>query len=204
MHMPRKLTSEEIEAQKDFMYERTVKLIARKDIDSITLDDILEEVQMAKGSFYKYYPSKEIFLYEVIKKNERIYSEKMFEAAQMKQNDLEAAFETLTDIIMDKKFLFRYTLPKDTEFLLRKLPAEYRKREEEKSKNNFLGLCRAMNITPTEEFFGAISYLMGALQVIVASPGEFGEIGRKKAVSIMIQAIYGLFTMEIEENGENK
>ena len=98
--MPRKLTSEEIEAQKDFMYERTVKLIARKDIDSITLDDILDEVQMAKGSFYKYYPSKEIFLYEVIKKNERIYSEKMFEAAQMKQNDLEAAFETVTELCL--------------------------------------------------------------------------------------------------------
>ena len=202
--MPRKLTSEEIEAQKDFMYERTVKLIARKDIDSITLDDILEEVQMAKGSFYKYYPSKEIFLYEVIKKNERIYSEKMFEAARMMQIGLEAAFETMTDIIMDKDFLFRYTLPKDTEFLLRKMPAEYRRREEEKSKNNFLGLCQAMNITPTEEFFGAISYLMGALQVIVASPAVYGESGRKKAVSVMIQAIYGLFTMEIKKNGENK
>ena len=136
--MPRKLTSEEIEAQKDFMYERTVKLIARKDIDSITLDDILEEVQMAKGSFYKYYPSKEIFLYEVIKKNERIYSNKMYEAAQMKQNDLEAAFETITELIMDKDFLFQYTSPNDKEFLLRKMPLEYRKREEEKSKNNFL------------------------------------------------------------------
>ena len=202
--MPRKLTSEEIEAQKDFMYERTVKLIARKDIDSITLNDILDEVQMAKGSFYKYYPSKEIFLYEVIKKNERIYSEKMFEVAQMLQNGLEAAFETMTDIIMDKDYLFRYTLPKDTEFLLRKMPEEYRKREEEKSKNNFLGLCQAMKVTPTEEFFGALSYLMGALQVIVATPENFGEIGRKKAVSIMIQAIYGLFTMEIEKNGENK
>ena len=202
--MPRKLTSEVIEAQKDFMYERTVKLIARKDIDSITLDDILEEVQMAKGSFYKYYPSKEIFLYEVIKKNERIFSEKMFKADQMIQIDLEAAFETMTDLIMDKNFLFRYTLPKDTEFLLRKMPAEYRKKEEEKAKNNFLRLCQGMNITPTEEFFGAITYLMNALQVIVSSPTEYGENGRKKAVSIMIQAIYGLFTMEIEKNGENK
>ena len=202
--MPRKLTSEEIEAQKDFMYERTVKLIARKDIDSITLDDILEEVQMAKGSFYKYYPSKEIFLYEVIKKNERIFSEKMFKADQMIQIDLEAAFEIMTDLIMDKNFLFRYTLPKDTEFLLRKMPAEYRKKEEEKAKNNFLRLCQGMNITPTEEFFGAITYLMNALQVIVSSPTEYGENGRKKAVSIMIQAIYGLFTMEIEKNGENK
>ena len=202
--MPRKLTSEEIEAQKDYMYERTVKLIARKDIDSITLDDILEEVQMAKGSFYKYYPSKEIFLYEVIKKNERIFSEKMFETAQMITVDLETAFETMTDIIMSKDFLFQYTSPNDTEFLLRKMPLEYRKREEEKSKNNFLRLCQELNITPTEEFFGAITYLMNALQIIVADTAVYGENGRKKAVSIMIQAIYGLFTKEIEENGENK
>ena len=202
--MPRKLTSEEIEAQKDYMYERTVKLIARKDIDSITLDDILEEVQMAKGSFYKYYPSKEIFLYEVIKKNERIFSEKMFETAQMITVDLETAFETMTDIIMSKDFLFQYTSPNDTEFLLRKMPLEYRKREEEKSKNNFWRLCQVLNITPTEEFFGAITYLMNALQIIVADTAVYGENGRKKAVSIMIQAIYGLFTKEIEENGENK
>ena len=202
--MPRKLTSEEIEAQKDFMYERTVKLIARKDIDSITLDDILEELQMAKGSFYKYYPSKEIFLYEVIKKNERIFSEKMFDTAQMITVDLETAFETMTDIIMSKDFLFQYTLPNDKEFLLRKMPLEYRKREEEKSKNNFWRLCQVLNITPTEEFFGAITYLMNALQIIVADTAVYGEKGRKKAVSIMIQAIYGLFTKEIEENGENK
>ena len=202
--MPRKLTSEEIEAQKDFMYERTVKLIARKDIDSITLDDILEEVQMAKGSFYKYYPSKEIFLYEVIKKNERIFSEKMFDTAQMITVDLETAFETMTDIIMSKDYLFQYTLPNDKEFLLRKMPLEYRKREEEKSKNNFWRLCQVLNITPTEEFFGAITYLMNALQIIVADTAVYGEKGRKKAVSIMIQAIYGLFTKEIEENGENK
>ena len=202
--MPRKLTSEEIEAQKDFMYERTVKLIARKDIDSITLDDILEELQMAKGSFYKYYPSKEIFLYEVIKKNERIFSEKMFETAQMKTFDLETAFETITDIILSKDYLFQYTLPNDKEFLLRKMPLEYRKREEEKSKNNFWRLCQVLNITPTEEFFGAITYLMNALQIIVADTAVYGEKGRKKAVSIMIQAIYGLFTKEIEENGENK
>lgn len=90
---------------------------------------------MAKGSFYKYYPSKEIFLYEVIKKNERIFSEKMFETAQMITVDLETAFETMTDIIMSKDFLFQYTSPNDTEFLLRKMPLEYRKREEEKSKN---------------------------------------------------------------------
>lgn len=50
--MPRKLTDAEVDAQKEFMYERTVELISRKGISFITLDDILDAVQMAKGSFY--------------------------------------------------------------------------------------------------------------------------------------------------------
>ena len=40
--------------------------------------------------------------------------------------------------------------------------------------------------------------------IIVADTAVYGENGRKKAVSIMIQAIYGLVTKETEENGENK
>ena len=78
--MPRKLTDTEIEAQKEFMYERTVQLILRKGISAITLDDILDAVQMAKGSFYRYYTSKEMFLYEVVKKNERLMFEKLIQA----------------------------------------------------------------------------------------------------------------------------
>ena len=45
---------------------------------------------------------------------------------------------TSEEIEAQKDFLFRYTLPNDKEFLLRKMPLEFRKREEEKSKNNFL------------------------------------------------------------------
>ena len=88
---------------------------------------------------------------------------------------------TSEEIEAQKDFLFRYTLPNDKEFLLRKMPLEYRKREEEKSKNNFLRLCQGLNITPTEEFFGAITYLMNALQIIVADTAVYGENGRKKA-----------------------
>ena len=45
--MPRKLTDAEVDAQKEFMYERTLELISQKGISSITLDDILDAVQMA-------------------------------------------------------------------------------------------------------------------------------------------------------------
>lgn len=111
--MPRRLTDAEVDAQKEFMYERTVELISQKGISSITLDDILDAVQMAKGSFYKYYVSKELFLYEVMK-----------------------------DLFTNKDFLFMSLLPEDIEILLRKTPPSYRKQEEEKSKNNLLHSVR--------------------------------------------------------------
>ena len=125
--MPRRLTDAEVDAQKEFMYERTVELISQKGISSITLDDILDAVQMAKGSFYKYYVSKELFLYEVMK-----------------------------DLFTNKDFLFMSLLPEDIEILLRKTPPSYRKQEEEKSKNNFITFCQAMSIVPNEEFFGTL------------------------------------------------
>lgn len=173
--MPRRLTDAEVDAQKEFMYERTVELISQKGISSITLDDILDAVQMAKGSFYKYYVSKELFLYEVMR-----------------------------DLFTNKDFLFMSLLPEDIEILLRKTPPSYRKQEKEKSKNNFITFCQAMSIVPNEEFFGTLSYLMLALQAIITSPGNFDETGQKKAILIMMQAIYGLIIEETENNEKNK
>lgn len=200
--MPRKLTNEEIDAQKEFMYERTVELISRKGISSIILDDILDAVQMAKGSFYKYYDSKELFLYEVVKKNERIFFDKMIQATPQIQKSKEKALDVVKNLFSDRDFLFMSLLPEDTEVLLRKMPPSYRKKEEEKSQKNFIAFCQAMDITPTEEFFGTLSYLMLALQAIVSASRNFGKTGRNQAISIMIQSIYGLIIKEDDNDGK--
>lgn len=55
---------------------------------------------------------------------------------------------------------------------------------------------------PNEEFFGTLSYLMLALQAIITSSGNFGETGQKKAILIMMQAIYGLIIEDTENNGK--
>ena len=199
--MPRKLTDAEIDAQKEFMYERTVSLISKKDISTITLDDILDAVQMAKGSFYRLYRSKEEFLYEVIKKNERIFFDKTIRAVPQIQLGEDAALKTMSDLLLNRGFLFLYLPPEDVERLLRKMPPDYRKQEEEKSQNNFLSFCQAMKINPTAEFFGTLSYLMEALQTVVTSPDTFGESGQKRAVIIMMQAIYALIMEESVKNG---
>ena len=200
--MPRKLTDAEIDAQKDFMYEQTINLLSKKELSTITLDDILDTVQMAKGSFYRYYSSKEEFLYEVIKKNEKIYFDKMIQAASEIRFGRESAFLMMSKVLMDKNLLFRYIYPEDTEKLLRKLPTKYRKREEEKSQNNFVSFCQAIHIRPTEDFFGALSYLISALQTVVMGNRQFGDSGQQRAALIIIQAICDLFNEEMDKNGE--
>ena len=172
--MPRKLTDTEIEAQKEFMYERTVQLILRKGISAITLDDILDAVQMAKGSFYRYYTSKEIFLYEVVKKNERLMFEKLIQAVTKLQQGKENAFEVMSGFLTNEDYLFMSILPEEVENLLRKMPPSYWKQEEEKSRNNFFSFCNAMNIRPTEEFFGALSYLMLPIMLVGRGLEEAG------------------------------
>ena len=71
--MPRKLTEDEIQQQKDYMYQKGIALIKEKGVMNITLEDITRASQMAKGSFYRYYKTKELFLYEVIKRNESYF-----------------------------------------------------------------------------------------------------------------------------------
>ena len=200
--MPRKHTEEEINTQKEFMYERTVTLITQKPVTTITIEDILDAVWMAKGSFYRYYKSKEEFLYEVIKKNEKFFFERMVDLMRDSSMSQETVVEGISTILMDKKSLFLYLQPNDTDYLLRKLPQEYRRLEEEKAMNNFISFCEAMRIKPSEEFFGALTYLMLALQAIVTSPGNFGESGKKRAVTIMARSIYELLSEEIEKNGQ--
>ena len=200
--MPRKHTEEEINTQKEFMYERTVTLITQKPVTTITIEDILDAVWMAKGSFYRYYKSKEEFLYEVIKKNEKFFFERMVDLMRDSSMSQETVVEGISTILMDKKSLFLYLQPNDTDYLLRKLPQEYRRLEEEKAMNNFISFCEAMRIKPSEEFFGALTYLMLALQAIVTSPGNLGESGKKRAVTIMARSIYKLLSEEIEKNGQ--
>lgn len=200
--MPRKLTEEEIEAVKGFMYERALDLIIRKGVTSITLDDILDAVQMAKGTFYKYYDSKELFLYEVIKNNERMLFEKLIHICPILRKDKDSVLNTMNDYLTEKDCLFMTIQPGDTEFLLRKMPETYRKKEEEKSRNNFLSFCDALGIVPSEEFFGTLSYLMLGLQAILTCKEEYWEKGKKRAVTMMIQTVYNALHEEMNKNGK--
>ena len=69
--MPKIISNREKEMILDAIYQSTIKLIKEKGLRSVTVDEITQNVNIAKGSFYKYYLTKEECLYQVIKRSER-------------------------------------------------------------------------------------------------------------------------------------
>lgn len=183
--MPRKLTDDEIEKQKDYMYQKGLALIKEKGVMNIRLDDITQVTQMAKGSFYRYYRTKEQFLYEVIKRNEAY----LF-TSTITEKDFKKSFEKY---FLSNDFLFAYITPDELEYLLSCLPKEIKEMERNKSLSNFCAISKMFGIEMTQENFSTLSYLMDGLQTILRSPGNYGNTGQEKAAKMVVDVISTFF-----------
>ncbi|GCF95544.1 TetR family transcriptional regulator [Enterococcus florum] len=64
--MPRGLTEQEKESQRQLLISHGRKLIIRYGISRVSVDDIVKEAGMAKGSFYNFFSSKDDFLYHLV------------------------------------------------------------------------------------------------------------------------------------------
>lgn len=196
--MPRKLSEEEIQLQKDNMYKKTVTLIQEKGLHDLTLEDITEAVPMAKGSFYRYYKTKEEFLYHVIKRNEKEYFDLMMSERNAKKNNKERIRSVMKNSFLSDECLFVYLLPEDLEYLLRRLPKELQIQEACKSHNNFEAFSQLLGLKETDENYATLSYLMDSLQAVLRNPSKYGEAGRKRAARILTDAIADFIMAESE------
>ena len=195
--MPAKLSMETITKQKDHMYKTAVALIRQKGLRELTIEDITNEMQIAKGSFYHYYKSKEEFLYEVIKRNKEYYfnlilSEK--NAGKRTREEIQSVLETY---FLSDESLFGYLLPKDVDDILHRLHQDVQMKESEACHTTFESICELFGLRITEENYGALCYLLDSLQSVIRGPEHYGDAGRKRATQILTNAIVDFI---LEEN----
>lgn len=100
----------------------------------VTVDDIAAVVQIAKDSFYPYHPSKEEFLYHIMKKNEQALFDRILEIAASSGNFKEKIMHALHEIYLAPDSFALYVQPFDLEYLLRKLLDPINRKEKDKSK----------------------------------------------------------------------
>lgn len=127
--MPKSYSEQEKEYIKKRLKEEAAKCLAQFGIRRTTVDEIVKRVKIPKGTFYLFYQSKELLLFDVILEQHNAIEKKMME--EFSDIDLTSVYiEQLTDVffnifkITEENPILRILNSDEIEVLLRKLPSE--------------------------------------------------------------------------------
>ncbi|WP_026525145.1 MULTISPECIES: TetR/AcrR family transcriptional regulator [unclassified Butyrivibrio] len=127
--MPKCYSDEEREYIIRRLKEEAAKCLAQYGVRRTTVDELVKRVNIPKGTFYLFYKSKEILLFEVIQEQHDAINNGLAQAlSKISVKDMSA--DTFTDLIFDffKKTeempILRLLNTDEVELLVRKLPRE--------------------------------------------------------------------------------
>lgn len=127
--LPKAYSDQEKEYIRKRLKEEAAKCLAQYGIKRTTVDEIVQRVKIPKGTFYLFYQSKEMLLFEVILEQHDLIEKKLWkEISSIDPQDLNA--EKLTDIIVEfyqmagEMPILKLLNSGEVELLARKLPPE--------------------------------------------------------------------------------
>ena len=127
--MPKCYSDQEREYIKKRLKEEAVACMGQFGIRRTTVDELVKRVNIPKGTFYLFYKSKELLLFDVIQEQHELVNQKLYQAiSEVADQSLSA--EKLTDMIYEfykmteEMPIFRLMDSEEIELLVRKLPRE--------------------------------------------------------------------------------
>lgn len=125
--MPRPWSEEEKKIIKKSLIKEGRKLFEKYGLQKTTLDEIVSAARISKGSFYRFYQSKEELYFDVLDEVEREFKEKMFNdvfKSGISRKDSFKDFLIQMIELLTTMPLYKEITSSNYELLLRKLPEE--------------------------------------------------------------------------------
>lgn len=125
--MPKCYSDQEKEYIKKRLKEEAAKCLSQYGIKRTTVDEIVKRVKIPKGTFYLFYQSKELLLFEVILEQHDLIEKKLFEEISS-MDAKEFSPDKLTEIIVhfyqlaEEMPILKLLNSDEVELLARKLP----------------------------------------------------------------------------------
>ena len=127
--LPKSYSEQEKEYIKKRLKEEAAKCLAQYGVRRTTVDEIVKRVNIPKGTFYLFYKSKELLLFETIQEQHEIVNRELYQdLSNLAMQEFTA--EELTDVIF-KFYKMTENMPilkmldlGEVELLARKLPRE--------------------------------------------------------------------------------
>ncbi|MCM1262485.1 MAG: TetR/AcrR family transcriptional regulator [Butyrivibrio sp.] len=180
------------------MKEEAVKCLAQYGVRHTTVDEIVKRVNIPKGTFYLFYKSKEMLLFEVIQEQQKNINLELYQAfSEIAETELSA--EKLTDMIFDfykkteRMLVLKLSDAGEIELIKRKLPQEIVS-EHLQNDTDTIGKMLALLHTKEEVEIKVISAAFHAIYYATLHKSDIGEEQYDKALWTLI---YGIVTQII-------
>lgn len=128
-HLPKSYSDQERAYIKKRLKEEAAACMEQFGIRRTTVDELVKRVHIPKGTFYLFYQSKELLLFEVIQEQHELVNRKLYqELSGLAATELSS--DKITDVIFEffklteEMPIFRLMGSEEIELLVRKLPQE--------------------------------------------------------------------------------
>lgn len=158
-----------------------------------TVDEIVKRVHIPKGTFYLFYPSKELLLFEVIQEQHALVNQKLYQALSGLAGAAPSA-EKITDVIFEfyklteEMPVFRLMDSEEIELLVRKLPQEvaeaHLREDTDTIKELFALLPAKIEVDPD-----VLSAAFHAIYYATLHKKEIGEAQYEQALRLLIRGV---------------
>lgn len=173
------------------LHEAAQECLGKYGIRKTTVDQLTEMSGIAKGSFYKFYPSKEILFFTVIEDYQNSIINDL--TIQLKQMDIVTP-EKFTELIyglfqnVRQSFIMNIIEKREFEYLIRKLPQElilkHHSFDDLLTKNLFKNLSIKKNID-----IGVVTASLRAVFMTMLYVSEIGEEYFDKVLKFLIRGL---------------
>lgn len=191
--MPKSYSDQERAYITKRLKEEAAACMGQFGIRRTTVDEIVRRAHIPKGTFYLFYPSKELLLFEVIQEQHELINQKLVQALSGLAGSAPSA-EEITDVIW--KFyqltedmpVFRLMDSEEIELLVRKLPHEVvasHLREDTDTIGKLLALLPAKKEVDPE----VLSAAFHAIYYATLHKKEIGEAHYGQALRLLIHGV---------------
>ena len=196
--MPKSFSEQERKYIKQRLKEEAAKCLAQYGVRRTTVDEIVKRVNIPKGTFYLFYKSKELLLFEVIQEQQKNINLELYQAFS-DIVDRELSAEKLTDMIFEfykkteKMLVLKLSDAGEIELLKRKLPQEI-VNEHLQDDTDMIKKMIALFQVKKEVDIKVISAAFHAIYYATLHKADIGEEQYDNALQVLI---YGIVTQII-------
>ncbi|MDD6236942.1 MAG: TetR/AcrR family transcriptional regulator [Clostridiales bacterium] len=194
-HLPKCYSNQEREYIIRRLKEEAADCMGQFGIRRTTVDELVKRVNIPKGTFYLFYKSKELLLFDVIQEQHELINQKLLQAISEADNQSFSA-EKLSDMIFEfykmteEMPIFRLMNSEEVELLVRKLPREV---VEAHLQDDTDTIQKMFDLFPVKK--GAdVKVMSAAFHAIYYATLHKKEIGEEEYDQALRMLIYGVVT----------